>query len=1157
MTSFLSKPLYDAIRGDKGGGGGSQHTPTEAADTLRSTAYATILDLVSEGEIKGFALGSDKMGQCIALDGTLLESPDGTRNFSNVTVDSRAGTQDQDYIPGVPDVENSLAVGVELKDSVPWVTRITNTNLSAVRIILSVPNGLQKSDQGTGDITGYTVAYKIEMSIDDGVYAPVMSGAFSGKASGKYQRAHRINLPAATGHWDIRVTRTTANANSAMVADRTDVDAEVDILDTKFRYPNSALVSVSIDASQFSSIPTRAYLLEGRIIRIPSNYDPVSRTYTGVWDGTFKPGYTDNPAWAFFDMATHTRYGLGKFLNEAMVDKWKLYTIAQYCDQLVDDGNGGLEPRFTCFLYLQDKADAYKVMQDMATMFRGISYYAGSAIQAVADMPSDPVYAYDDTNVIGGKFTYSGSSRTSRQTVALVSWNDESDFSRAKVEYVEDLEGIARYGVRPTEVTAIGESRRSGAHRAGRHILFTNRLETEMVSFGVGMDGDIAAPGMIVKVTDHSRAGKRQGGRIKSATANVVTVDKAPDVEVGDTLSVNMPDGVLQVRTVSDVAGDSITVGTPFTEAPAAEAVWAVEKTSLAAQLFRVVSVVENSDTDAVPGFTLSCIQHAPEKFAAIDSGIILAPKPITSLSSPRQDPVTNISITQRLVYKQGVVVTVMEVRWDKPVGAVRYEVEWRRDNGQWTKLGNVSEAAVEVNDIYAGTYQVSVTAYNASGVPSVPSISAAVQLDGKTSAPPAPTMHAQGEMFAIALWWDFPTSVNVSDTSYTEVEVDVDASMLSAGPLGKFAYPLNVASITGLGFDETRWVRARLVDKTGNEGAWSAPVSAVTLAEDDLFHDINDATDQLAQDVASLQDQVDGIVAGDIANAKQWVKASTYASGTMVYNSGKLYRAKQAVPADTEITDTAYWEILGDYTSLSSRIDDKADAAAVTALTTRVDTAENGITANATDLTLLGAHNAGKSAFVLNQSTVQIGGGTTFASMLSGLQASDGSLSARIDSEQSARISGDTANATSISSISARMPGGTGALATQASVDSEQSARVSGDSANATSISNVSAKVDNPTTGLAATASVATLAKATADATSGKVNASYTLKVDGGGRVSGFIAQSDGTQSNFSILADNFSIVSPSGGARTEYSAGQWRVYDSSGVLRVKLGVL
>ena len=862
MTTLRRKPLYDAIRGDKGGGGGSQHTPTEASDTLRSTAYATILDLVSEGEIKGFALGASKMGQCIALDGTLLENPDGTRNFSNVTVDSRAGTQGQDYIPGVPDVENSLSVGVELKAGTPWVTRITNTNLSAVRIILSVPNGLQKSDQSTGDVTGYTVAYKIEMSIDDGVYATVMSGAFSGKASGKYQRAHRLNLPAADDHWNIRVTRTTANAASAMIADRTDVDAEVDIIDTKFRYPNSALVSISVDASQFSSIPTRAYLLEGRIVRIPSNYDPVSRTYTGVWDGTFKPGYTNNPAWCFFDMATHKRYGLGQFLNEAMVDKWKLYTISQYCDQLVDDGNGGLEPRFTCFLYLQDKADAYKVMQDMATMFRGISYYAGSAIQAVADMPSDPVYAYDDTNVIGGKFSYSGSSRTSRQTVALVSWNDESDFSRAKVEYVEDLEGIARYGVRPTEVTAIGESRRSGAHRAGRHILFTNRLETEMVSFGVGLEGDIAAPGMIVKVTDHSRAGKRMGGRIKAATASVVTVDKMPDVEIGDTLSVNMPDGVLQERTVSGVSSTDITVGTPFTGVPAAEAVWAVEKTSLAAQLFRVVSVAENSETDEVPGFTLSCIQHAPEKFAAIDNGIILAPRPITSLNTPTQAPVTSISIAQNIVYQQGVAITNLTISWDKPAGAAKYSVEWKKDDGGWISAGETTSQAAPVNNVYAGSYQARVIAFGTSGVASVPVVSAVYLIGGKNTKPPAPVLSATGAFLSVDLTWQFPTTANVSDTSYTEVQTAPTADMSAAVVSGTVPYPGGSLNVGGMAPGETKYARVRLVDKLGNIGEWSNTVSAAADTTDTLFQPITDDITALQGNVTTLQTQADGIIA-------------------------------------------------------------------------------------------------------------------------------------------------------------------------------------------------------------------------------------------------------------------------------------------------------
>lgn len=1150
MLHLKRNQLLDTLRGEKGGSG-SQHTPVEAADSLRSTSYATILDLVSEGEIEGFALGADKIGQCIALDGTLLENPDGSRNFSNVAVDSRSGTQDQDYIAGVPDVENSIAVGVQLKAAVPWVTRISNTSLSAVRLILSVPNGLQKSDQATGDITGYSVAYKIELSVDDGAYATVLNGAFSGKASGKYQRAHRIDLPAATDHWNLRVTRLTADGNSALIADRTDIDAEVDIVDVKMRYPNSALVSVSVDASQFSSIPTRAYFLKGRRVRIPSNYDPVARTYTGVWDGTFKPGYTDNPAWCFLDMATHSRYGLGKFLTDAQVDKWALYNIAQYCDQLVDDGNGGQEPRFTCGLYLQQKADAFKVMQDMATMFRGISYYTGNAIQAVADMPSDASFIYDNTNVIGGKFTYAGSSLSSRQTVALVSWNDLTDFGKAKVEYVEDQEGIARYGVRTTEVTAIGETRRGGAHRAGRHILFTNRMETETVTFSVGLDGDLAAPGQIIKIVDHDRAGKRQGGRVKSATTTVVTVDQAPDAVVGDTLSVNMPDGVIQTRTISAVDGAAITVGTEFTEAPQAEAVWTVEKTTLAAQTFRVISVKENNADDDMAGFSLSCIQYAPEKFAAIDTGLILQPRPITSLAAPTQDPVASISITYHIVYRQGTAVTVMRIEWVKPAGAVRYAVEWRRGDGTWVSAGaSISETAVEVEGVYAGVYQARITAYNVNGVPSVPVVSSAVQIDGKNVAPPAPTLHAVGGLFEIDLSWDFPTSSNVSDTSYTEIQSDTSSGMTTAVQVGMYAYPLNVAVITGLTESETKWVRARLVDKTGNIGDWSVPVSATTSTTDNLFQPIQDQIDSVQTEADSTLAQVQTLQGqvGDILKADVWDVSKTYPLGDLVQKDGSLYRSLiDNNVGNDPATATADWEKIGNYSSLGEAVsataanvatlqntvsqqgDDitansqsisqntaaigtKADASALQTTNATVTQHGDDIAATAADVALLGAHSTDKTAFNLNSNTVKVDGGSTLSQTLTSLQTATSDVDSRVDTEEQARIDGDSANATAINSVSIRMPPGTGTVATQASVD----------------------------------------------AVSGKVNASYTLSLDANGRVVGYVFQNNGTTGSIVFRADVFSIVSPTeSGARTEYSNNSWKVYDSAGTLRVQMGVL
>ncbi|MDS9879469.1 phage tail protein, partial [Pseudomonas protegens] len=477
------------ITGSKGGE--SKPRPSvEAPDSLQSTAYARILDLVSEGEIQGLVAGE----RSVYLDETPLANADGTRNFSGVTLDARTGSQDQLHIPGFPAVESEIAVGVELKYGQPWVRAVQNLQLSAVRVRLSTPR-LAQTNTSNGDTNGYTVQYKIEVSTDGGPYVQVLASAFSGKTSTKYERSHRVDLPPASSNWQIRVTRLTPNSTSGAIADKTSIDAITEVIDAKLRYPGSAVVGLQFDASQFQSIPTRSFDLRGRIIRVPSNYDPESRLYSGVWDGSFKTAWTDNPAWIFYDLLLHFRYGLGHLLNEAQVDRWELYRIGQYCDQLVPDGRGSQEPRFTCNLFLQTRSNALDVLQDLATTFRGMSYWAAGSVMAIADIPEDPVYTYSNANVIDGKFGYFGSAKKTRYTVALVSWNDPADFYRQKVEYVDDQAGITRYGIQQTEITATGCTSQGQAQRIGKWALLTNRLETESVGFSVGLDGTLARPG--------------------------------------------------------------------------------------------------------------------------------------------------------------------------------------------------------------------------------------------------------------------------------------------------------------------------------------------------------------------------------------------------------------------------------------------------------------------------------------------------------------------------------------------------------------------------------------------------------------------------------------------------------------------------------------
>jgi len=723
-----------AIKGFKGGSG-SSHSPVEAPDSLHSIAYARILDLVSEGQIQGFTHGAANCLQDVYLDETPVANTDGSLNFQNVKIDSRTGTQDQLVMSGFPDVENATAVNLELKSTTPWTQSLTNLALSAVRITLSVP-ALQKSNTSNGDIQGYSIAYAIDVQTDSGSFYQVLSSAFTGKTTSKYQRNHRIDLPPAAHGWTIRVRRLTPNQNLATIQDVVMVDSYTQIIDALLRYPNSAYVGVIVDASQFSAIPTRAYDLMGRIIQVPSNYDPVARTYTGTWDGTFKQAWTNNPAWIFYDLATHPRYGLGQYVTAAQINKWNLYAIAQYCDGMVPNGFGGTEPRFTCTVFLQKKGDAYKVLQDLASVFRGISFWAAGAIQASADMPADPSYTYTAANVIDGKFTYSGSSKSTRYTVALVSWNDPNDFGRAKVKYVPDPAGIARYGVRVTQITGVGCTSEGQAQRVGLWTLFTSRLETETVTFKVGLDGTLVAPGQVLRVADPARAGKRQGGRIHAATATSVTVDSLPTVAIGDNLTVTLPSGVTETHAVTAIAGNTISVASPgFSAIPVVESVWVCESTTLQAATYRAISVLKGNTAGAIE-FTITALLHNASKFAAIDSGAPITVPPISVVPPSSQAKPTNLILEAFPTYGAVLTATLLIIQWDDTPNAVYYDVKWRKDNGNWQPMGLQYGLTIDLPNAFPGVYQAMVIAVNGNGVSSLPAISAPYTINDQTNQP-------------------------------------------------------------------------------------------------------------------------------------------------------------------------------------------------------------------------------------------------------------------------------------------------------------------------------------------------------------------------------------------------------------------------------------
>lgn len=883
--------------------------PVESPDSLRSIAYAKILDLVAEGEVKGLVAPGFEGLKGVFLDGTPIQGQDGTINFDNVTFDFRSGSQDQTYIPGFPSVENEISIGVELRSDSPVVRNVTNSDLSAVRVRLSVPS-LQQTDTSNGDIKGYSIQYAIDVSTDGGAYSTVLTTAMTGKTTGGYERSHRIDLPEGNSR-QVRIRRLTANRDMATIADAMFVQSITEIIDAKLRYPNSALSALIIDASQFQSVPTRSFFGDWRIIRVPTNYDPELRTYTGLWDGTFKAAWSNNPAWVYFDLCTNDRFGLGNLIDPERVDKWRLYQIAQYCDQMVSDGMGGQEPRFTFNAQIQTRADAYRVLQDMAATFRGISFYALGQVMAAADMPADPVYTYTAANVVDGRFTYQGTARRARHTYALVSWNDPSDFGRAKVEPVEYRPGITRLGLQPLEITAFGCTSRAQAQRVGLHALLSENLETETVTFRVGLDGAIAQPYDVIQIADPSRAGRRIGGRIRSATVDSVTLDRAPDtLAAGQTLRMMLPTGRSEARTIESVADNLVTVTVPWSVLPQKDAVWAVESADLALQTFRVLSVTEVDDVT----YELTALKHVPQKFAAIDDGVRIELPPVTVIPPSVQAPPANVALASHSVIEQGIATNVLTISWDAAPKAVAYDVEWRREDLDWVRAGRVAAASLDVRGIYAGAYVARVRAVSALGGLSVPAIGGPTDILGKTTPPPSlASLDTEAMVFGIGLKWTFPAGA--SDTERTEIWYGPSPLLENAIKLGDFAYPQNSHQMLGLAAGASFFFWGRLVDKSGNIGPFypvgagvngqsssdAGPILdylAGQISKTELAQELLEPIEQMSPEMAG---EADAFAGNDLAFAGVWSQLYAQQEGDMA-TAGQVETIQATVDQTTAV---------------------------------------------------------------------------------------------------------------------------------------------------------------------------------------------------------------------------------------------------------------
>ncbi|QMD25865.1 host specificity protein J [Citrobacter freundii] len=964
------------IKGRKGGSSSSR-TPTEQPDDLQSVAKAKILIALGEGEFAGQLTGKD-----IYLDGTALENADGSQNFSGVAWEFRPGTQAQNYIQGIPGTENEINVGSEVSSITAWTRTFTNTQLSAVRLRLKWPSLFKQQDNG--DLVGYSINYAIDLQTDGGTWQTVLNTSVTGKTTSGYERSHRIDLPQAGSTWTIRLRKITSDANSAKIGDTMTLQSFTEVIDAKLRYPNTALLYIEFDSSQFNgSIPQISCEPRGRVIRVPDNYNPETRTYSGTWQGAFKWAWTDNPAWIFYDLVITDRFGLGNRLTAANIDKWTLYQVSQYCDQPVPDGKGGngTEPRYICNVYVQERNDAYTVLRDFAAIFRGMTYWGGDQIVALADMPRDVDYAYTRANVIDGRFTYSSSTTKTRYTTALVSWSDPDNAYADAMEPVFEQALVARYGFNQLEMTAIGCTRQSEANRKGRWGILTNNKD-RVVSFDVGLDGNIPQPGYVIAVADELLSGKVMGGRISAVNGRAITLDRNADAAAGSRLILNLPSGASQSRTIQSVNGKVVTVTTAYSETPQPEAVWVVESDELYAQQYRVVSVTDNNDGT----FSIAGAWNDPDKYSRIDTGAIIDKRPVSVIPPGNQSLPANIAISSFSVVQQNISVETMRASWGQAQNAIAYEAQWRRNDGNWVNVPRSSTTSFDVPGIYAGRYLVRVRAINASEISSGWGYSEEATLTGKVGNPPKPVGFATTPInWGIRLNWGFPA--NTGDTLKTEIQYTANSDFSNPLLLSDVPYPSAEYIQLGLKAGQEFWYRAQLVDRTGNESGWTDWVRGESNANaDDYLGDIADDFltsadgDRLTGDIDT---NLEGILQNALANhgtvEHQWAQYGEVRADILVVKTTVASVDKAMAELSTQVQA----QLNGVTAALEDKLTAVVDATGASAIyTLKTGVRINGVMYNA-GMSIAVLAEAGKPVvtrvgFNANQFVLMSGSGDT-----------------------------------------------------------------------------------------------------------------------------------------------------------------------------------
>lgn len=859
------------------GGSSKTRTPVEMPDNLISKDKIKLLLAVSDGEVvDDFSLKQLHFG------GVPVQNEDGSYNYEGVIAEFRPGTQTQSYIQGFSESSAEFQVARDVTHNTPYTLTVSNKNLSAIRFRLLWPRVLTQKDNG--DMVGSVVEYKIEMAVDGASYQTYLTGKIDGKnTTGGYDRSIRVNLPQDfTSQVLIRVSRITPDADGVKVVDAFQVQSYAEVIDAKFRYPLTAMLYVEFDSDLFQNqIPTISLKKKWKIIQVPSNYDPINRTYSGTWNGTFKWAWSNNPAWVLYDLIMNQRYGLDQRELGIPVDKWSLYEVSQYCDELVPDNRGGMEPRYLMDMIVQSQVEAFQLVRDVCSAFRGMTFYNGESLSIIVDKPRDPVYLFTADNVVDGVFVRTFPSEKTMYTSCNVMFDDEENQYEQDVEPVFNPDAAMRFGHNPTSITAIGCTRRTEANRRGRWILQTN-LSATTVSFSTGLEGMIPSCGDVIYVADphwQSAFNLVLSGRIMEVTGTQVFLAFRCDAKAGDTLILNTDDGKPLRRTIASVSADgktlTLNVGYNFDVAP--DSVFLIESDQLAAEQYVVTRIEKGSDDDEFT-FAITATQYNPNKYDAIDNGVITDDRPTSVVDPDSMGAPENVSISSFSRIVQGMSVETMVIGWSAVQYAKLYEVQWRKDGGNWNNVPRTATTQVDIEGIYAGEYQARVRCISGGNIASPWSALASATLTGKVGAPKGPInlFASDNEIFGIRVKWAMPEGAE--DTAYIELYqsqsgTDQDASLLTLIPYPAAEY---WHSILPAGY--VNWYKARSVDRIGNVSPWtdyargmsSTDVNAITdvILDEILDSDAMKELQESAQDsAAKLNEYANSIIQNALAN--------------------------------------------------------------------------------------------------------------------------------------------------------------------------------------------------------------------------------------------------------------------------------------------------